>query len=105
MPLSRLARLLFVPALLAAVLPYGMRRVKAVMACAFGVGFGLLPVGWTIFNAMLLYNVTVRTGQFDVVRRSVASLSKDARVQAILIAFSFGALRVSSGRVGTLQSL
>ena len=53
--------------------------------------FGLLPVGWTVFNAMLLYNITVETGQFDVIRRSVAGLSGDARMQAILIGFAFGA--------------
>ena len=50
---------------------------------ARGAGFGLLPVGWTIFNAMLLYNITVATGKFDLVRRSVASLSSDARIQSI----------------------
>src|SRR5258706_3168048 len=57
-----------VSALLIAVLAYGMNWDKAVLAFAYGAGFGLLPVGWTIFNAMLLYNVTVQTGQFDVVR-------------------------------------
>src|SRR6516162_4799061 len=72
-------------ALVVAVLAYGMPPLMAVMAFVDGALFGLLPVGWTIFNAMLLYNVTVQTGKFDLVRRSVAGLSGDARIQAILI--------------------
>src|SRR5437763_3371998 len=51
-------------ALVVAVLVYGMPWDMAGLAFIHGVGFGLLPVGWTIFNAMLLYNVTVETGQF-----------------------------------------
>src|SRR4051794_14677403 len=57
-----------VVALVLAVLVYGMSPLQASMAFVHGAGFGLLPVGWTIFNAMLLYNITVQTGQFDVVR-------------------------------------
>src|SRR4051812_16526315 len=52
-------------ALLVAVTAFGMNPGMAVMAFNYGAAFGLLPVGWTIFNAMLLYNVTVATGQFD----------------------------------------
>ncbi len=88
-------------ALVVAVLVYGMAPLPAVMAFAHGAGFGLLPVGWTIFNAMLLYNVTVQMGKFDVVRRSVAGLSGDARIQAILIAFSFGAFLEGAAGGGT----
>ena len=67
-----------VASLLVAVVVYCMPPLSAVMAFLYGVGFGLLPVGWTIFSAMLLYNITVETGQFSVVRRSVAGLSGDA---------------------------
>jgi L-lactate transport len=88
-------------ALVVAVLVYGMSPGQATMAFLYGAGFGLLPVGWTIFNAMLLYNITVTTGQFDVVRRSVASLSNDARVQSILIAFAFGAFLEGAAGGGT----
>jgi lactate permease len=84
-----------------AVLIYGMSPVGAGIAFAYGAGFGLLPVGWTIFNAMLLYNITVQTGKFDVVRRSVAGLSGDARIQAILIAFAFGAFLEGAAGGGT----
>ena len=85
-----------VTALVIAVLVYGMPADMAGMAFVYGAGFGLLPVGWTIFNAMLLYNVTVQTGKFDIVRRSVAGLSGDARVQAILIAFAFVAFVIGT---------
>src|SRR5947207_12436290 len=79
-------------------------RMPADMACLsflYGAAFGLLPVGWTIFNAMLLYNVTVQTGQFSIVRRSVAGLSGDARIQAILIGFAFGAFLEGAAGGGT----
>jgi lactate permease len=88
-------------ALLVAVVMYGMPPVMAGMAFVNGALFGLLPVGWTIFNAMLLYNITVQTGKFDIVRRSVAGLSGDARIQAILIAFAFGAFLEGAAGGGT----
>jgi L-lactate transport len=87
--------------LLVAVIVYGMPPLMAGMAFINGALFGLLPVGWTIFNAMLLYNVTVQTGKFDLVRRSVAGLSGDARIQAILIAFAFGAFLEGAAGGGT----
>ena len=88
-------------ALVIAVVVYGMPPLMAGMAFVDGVLFGLLPVGWTIFNAMLLYNITVETGKFDLVRRSVAGLSGDARIQAILIAFAFGAFLEGAAGGGT----
>jgi lactate permease len=84
-----------------AVLVYRMPFDMAAMSFVHGAAFGLLPVGWTIFNAMLLYNITVQTGQFEIIRRSVASLSGDPRVQAILIAFSFGAFLEGAAGGGT----
>jgi lactate permease len=88
-------------AIIVAVVVYRMPFDMAVMSFVHGAGFGLLPVGWTIFNAMLLYNVTVETGQFSVVRRSVAGLSADARIQAILIGFAFGAFLEGAAGGGT----
>jgi lactate permease len=90
-----------VTALAVAWVVYGMPPIMALMAFIHGAAFGLLPVGWTIFNAMLLYNVTVETGQFTVVRRSVAGLSADARIQAILIGFAFGAFLEGAAGGGT----
>ncbi len=90
-----------VVALLVAWLVYHMPLGMATMAFVDGAAFGLLPVGWTIFNAMLLYNITVETGQFSIVRRSVAGLSGDARIQAILIGFAFGAFLEGAAGGGT----
>src|SRR5436190_11542154 len=84
-----------------AILVYDMPWEMAGWSFVHGAAFGLLPVGWTIFNAMLLYNVTVQTGQFDVIRRSVAGLSGDARIQAMLIGFSFGAFLEGAAGGGT----
>src|SRR5437870_1507857 len=78
-------------------MPFGM----AGMAFVQGAAFRILPVGWTIFNAMLLYNCTVETGHFSLVRRSVAGLSGDARVQAVLIGFAFGAFLEGAAGGGT----
>jgi lactate permease len=88
-------------AILVAVVVYRMPIVPALAAFADGAAFGLLPVGWTIFNAMLLYNITVETGQFTIIRRSVAGLSGDARIQAVLIGFSFGAFLEGAAGGGT----
>ena len=88
-------------ALLVAWLIYGMPLGMACMAFIDGASFGLLPVGWTIFNTMLLYNATVVTGDFSIVRRSVAGLSGDARIQAILIGFAFGAFLEGAAGGGT----
>jgi lactate permease len=84
-----------------AVVVYRMPADMAAWSFVHGAAFGLLPVGWTIFFAMLLYNITVETGQFAIVRRSVAELSGDARIQAILIGFSFGAFLEGAAGGGT----
>jgi lactate permease len=88
-------------AIVVAIVIYGMPPLQALAAFGYGAAFGILPVGWTIFNTMLLYNITVQTGKFDIVRRSVASLSGDARIQAILIAFAFGAFLEGAAGGGT----
>lgn len=88
-------------AIVLAVLVYRMPIDKTLWAFVHGAAFGLLPVGWTIFNAMLLYNITVETGYFSIIRRSVAGLSKDARIQAMLIGFSFGAFLEGAAGGGT----
>jgi lactate permease len=82
-------------------LAYAMPPQMAAMAFVNGVGFGLLPVGWTVFSAMLIYNISVKTGKFEIVRRSVASLSGDARLQAVLIGFAFGAFLEGAAGSGT----
>jgi lactate permease len=70
-------------------------------AAANGAAFGLLPIGWIVLAAIFLYNLTVKTGQFEIVKHSVASLSDDRRLQALLIAFSFGAFVEGAAGFGT----
>ncbi len=88
-------------AIIIAVLVYSMPAHMAGMSFLYGASFGLLPVGWTVFNAMLLYNITIRTGQFEIIKRSIAGLSSDPRIQAILIGFSFGAFLEGAAGGGT----
>ncbi|HUR54871.1 MAG TPA: L-lactate permease [Gemmataceae bacterium] len=80
---------------------YGMPLDMAGASFVYGAMFGLLPIGWTVFAAMLLYNVTVHTGQFTIIRRSIGSLSGDARVQAVLIGFGFGAFMEGAAGAGS----
>src|SRR5688572_12192696 len=68
-----------------------MPPVLALSAAGYGALYGLLPIGWIVLNVVFLYQVTVETGQFEIVRQSVAGLSADRRIQTLLIAFSFGA--------------
>ena len=70
-------------------------------AAGNGAAFGLLPIGWIVLAAIFLYNLTVAAGQFDIVKHSVASLSDDRRIQALLIAFSFGAFVEGAAGFGT----
>src|SRR5213080_3093877 len=66
-----------VVAILIASLVYHMPLGMAGWSFLHGAVFGLLPIGWTVFGAMLLYNVTVETGQFVIIRRSIGGLSGD----------------------------
>ena len=74
-----------------AIFVYGMPAALAGMAALNGAVFGLFPIGWIVLNAMFVYNLSVETGQFAVLQRQIASVSGDRRIQALLIAFSFGA--------------
>src|ERR1035441_10128550 len=60
-------------------------------AALFGGAFGLFPIGWIILNAIFIYNLSVETGQFAVLQKQLSGVSRDRRIQALLIAFSFGA--------------
>jgi MtaA/CmuA family methyltransferase len=63
----------------------------AIMSATQGGVYGILPIGWIIITSVFLYKLTVKTGQFDVIRSSVLSITEDRRLQALLVAFSFGA--------------
>jgi lactate permease len=76
---------------LIAVLVYGMPPKLAIAAVGFGAAFGLLPIGWLVVNAIFIYQLSVETGQFVVLQRQIAGISRDRRIQALMIAFAFGA--------------
>src|SRR5689334_6185995 len=66
---------------------FGMPPINAAATAVYGAAYGFLPIGWIVLNAVLLYDLTVATGQFDVVKISVGQLSRDRRIQALLVAF------------------
>lgn len=70
---------------------YHMPIPLAAAAAGYGAAFGLFPIGWIIVNALFIYNLSVRTGQFEALQHQIAGVSRDHRIQALLIAFSFGA--------------
>ncbi|KMN29912.1 L-lactate permease [Chromobacterium sp. LK1] len=78
-------------ALLVAILFYGMPAGMALAAAGFGFAYGLWPIAWIIIAAVFLYKITVKTGQFDIIRASVLSVTEDQRLQMLLVGFSFGA--------------
>ena len=78
-------------ALLVAIFGFRMPVSAALTSAGYGACFGLLPIAWIVLAAVFLYHLTVRSGQFEVIKRSVAGLSGDRRIQTLLIAFSFEA--------------
>src|SRR5688572_3491644 len=88
-------------AILIAVAPFKMPVKTAMMSFVYGSMWGLFPIGWIIVAAIFLYNITLVSGLFAILHRSVASLSDDKRIQAILIAFSFGAFMEGAAGFGT----
>ncbi len=70
-------------------------------AIGYGAAQGLFPIGWVVFSAILLYNITVQTGKFEIVKNSIGNLTSDRRLQALLIAFAFGAFIEGSAGFGT----
>ncbi|WP_091628235.1 L-lactate permease [Amycolatopsis saalfeldensis] len=79
-------------ALVVAIVVFGMPVGQAISGALQGAAFGLFPILWIVVNALWVYRVTVRTGHFDVLRRSFGRVSDDPRIQALIIAFCFGAL-------------
>src|SRR5205085_11800878 len=80
-----------VMALLIAALIYGMPLKLALLSGLNGALYGLFPICWIIVSAVFLFNITVQSGQFEIIRHFMASVTSDRRLQALLIAFSFGA--------------
>jgi lactate permease len=78
-------------ALLVSLIAYGMPVKLAIIAALFGAAFGIFPIAWIVFSSILLYRLAVDTGKFEIIKDSVGGLTTDRRLQAMFIAFSFGA--------------
>jgi lactate permease len=87
--------------LVVAIAVYSMPVGQAFDSASEGAAFGLFPIMWIVVNAVWIYTMTVKTGDFAVLRRSFASISSDQRIQAVIIAFSFGALLEALAGFGT----
>ncbi|MDT0406373.1 L-lactate permease [Streptomyces edwardsiae] len=79
-------------AVLVACLAYGMPLDQTLSSGVQGAVFGVFPIMWIVINALWVYRMTVRTRHFDILRRSFGRLSDDPRIQALVVAFCFGAL-------------
>ena len=84
-----------------AIVLFAMPVGQALLAGTEGAAFGFFPILWIVINAIWVYNLTVATGHFDVLRRSFEKVSPDQRIQAIIIAFCFGALLEALAGFGT----
>jgi lactate permease len=94
----------FVGLVIALILAVGVFHMPADAAAAttlYGAAFGLFPIGWIILNVIFLYQLTVQRGLFAVLRDSLSDIAPDARIQVILIAFSFGAFLEGMAGFGT----
>ena len=78
-------------AVLCAIFAFGMPTSLAVTSFFYGAAFGLLKIVWIVIAAVFLYDITVDTGQFEIMRQSVAAITPDRRLQLLLVAFCFGA--------------
>ena len=87
-------------ALIVAATVYTMPLDLALMAALYGILNGLFPIGWIVLNAVFLYNISVKSGGFAIVRDSIESVTPDRRLQALLIAFCFGAFLEGSAGFG-----
>ncbi len=90
----------FLMAVVLALIVFGMPAPLVAAAGGLGVIFGLLRIAWVIVASIFLYNIAVETGQFQVMKESIAALSTDRRLQLILIAFCFGAFLEGTGGGG-----
>jgi lactate permease len=88
-------------AIVIAIVGYGMPVKYALLSTFDGMLFGLWPVAWIVVTAVFIYNLSVKTGQFEIIKNSLASISDDRRMQALLIAFSFGAFLEGAAGFGT----
>jgi lactate permease len=88
-------------AMVVALAVYGMPFGQTALSASEGAAFGIFPIMWIVVTAIWVYNMTVETGHFAVLRRSFGAISEDQRVQAVIVAFCFGALMEALAGFGT----
>ena len=87
--------------LVVAIGVYGMPTNLALSAVTYGAAQGLFPIGWIVYWAIVLYRLTLETGKFEIIKDSIGGLTSDRRLQAMLIAFAFGAFIEGASGFGT----
>ncbi|MBI3792687.1 MAG: L-lactate permease [Gemmatimonadetes bacterium] len=88
-------------AAIVAAFVFGMPMRLVVASAAYGMAYGLFPIGWIVLNVIFLYRMTADGGHFDIVRAGIAGLTGDKRLQLLLIAFAFGAFFEGAAGFGT----
>src|ERR1700692_3498791 len=78
-------------AVLVAIIFFKMPPTLAALSFAYGVAFGILKIAWIVLAAVYLYDISVETGQFEIMKESIAGITADRRLQVLLVAFCFGA--------------
>ena len=91
MPGQRAGAIALVVAVLVAILGFRVPVDIALIATAMGALYGIFPIFWIIVTAIFIYNMTVETGDFEIIKESIATVTDDRRLQALLVAFAFGA--------------
>jgi lactate permease len=84
-----------------AMVVFGMPAPLAGAAALMGAAYGLFPIGWIVLGAIFVYDVTVKSGDFEVVKDTISGLGSDRRIQVLLIAFCFGAFIEGAAGFGT----
>jgi lactate permease len=88
-------------ALVIAVSVFGMPIGMALATAAFGIAYGLFPIGWIVLNVIFLYHLTNQRGLFAILRESITTVTRDRRLQLLLVAFCFGAFFEGAAGFGT----
>ncbi len=88
-------------AILLAIVVWGMPTGLALNSTLFGAAFGIFPIVWIVITAIWIYNMTVESGEFEIIKNSLACITEDRRLQAIFIAFAFGSFIEGTAGFGT----
>jgi lactate permease len=90
-----------ITALAVAIFVFGMPATLAIATAGYGAAYGLLPIGWIVLNVIFLYQLTSEAGLFATLRHSITGVTRDARLQLLLVAFCFGAFFEGASGFGT----